>query len=255
MNEIKARYDSCKASCQYRFYCGYGGILYEDRVKMNDDIACLEQENRIVKIKQFVESNDQKAAMEYFEKIIRDAEKAKVKPEFLKNTVNIILNDLFGLLIHYGIKDIIDLNQSKKSLEQSETVDQFQNELSALLESLCVRLQQLKYGVYKKPIDQVIKFIDKHINQKIFLGDIAKEIGMSEGYLCKIFKSETGKSLVQYVNDLKMNRAAELLKNPELMVKEVSDAIGIDDPFYFNKMFRKHTGMSPSEYKKKLMQK
>ena len=252
MNEIKARYDSCKASCQYRFYCGYGVVLYEDCVKMNDDITCLEQENFIVKIKQFIESNDQKAAVEYFEKIIQDAEKNKVKPEFLKNTVNIIINDLFGLLIHYGIKDIMDLNQYKKSLEQSETADQFRNELSALLEIFCIRLQQLKYGVYKKPIDQVVKFIDRHINQKIFLGDIAKEVGMSEGYLCKIFKSETGKSLVQYVNDLKMDRAEKLLKNPELMVKEVSDAIGIDDQFYFNKMFKKHVGMSPSEYKKKV---
>lgn len=80
---------------------------------MNDDITCLEQENFIVKIKQFIESNDQKAAVEYFEKIIQDAEKNKVKPEFLKNTVNIIINDLFGLLIHYGIKDIMDLNQYK----------------------------------------------------------------------------------------------------------------------------------------------
>lgn len=251
MNEIKARYDSCKEACQYGFYCGCGDVIDEDAVKMSDDITCLEQKNAIAEIKQFIESNDQKAALEYFEKIIRNAEEAKVKPEVLKNTVSIIINDLFGLMIHYGIKDIMDLNQYKASLIQAETVEQFQNRLSSLLEILCVRLQQLKYGVYKKPIDQVIKFIDKHINQKISLNEIAKEVGMSEGYLCKTFKNETGKPLVQYVNDLKMNRAAELLKDPQIMVKEVSSAVGMDDQFYFNKMFKKYIGVSPSEYKKK----
>lgn len=250
ISEIKERFDCCKTACEYRFYLGYGSIIYEDKVHINQDITYLEQENYIIKIKQFIEANNQKSAMESFDKIIADAKEKGVKPTLLKNTINIIINDIFSLLIRFAIKDIIDLDQYKKSLEQSETIAQFHKNLSALLEIFCIRLQQLKYGVYKKPIGKVIKIIDKHITDKIYLGDIAKEVGMSEGYLCKLFKSETGKPLVQYMNEIKMKRAAELLKNPEVMVKEVSSAVGIDDPFYFNKIFKKYFGVSPTEFKK-----
>lgn len=255
LGETGLRFRACKEACEYRFYCGYGTLLEENKVRLSDEIACLEQEDAIIKIKEYVESNNYEAGIRHFEKIIHSAEKVKLRPELLKNTVNIIISDLFGLLIQYGIRDIIKLNQDKKFLLHAETAEQFKSRLFLLMKTFYQRMQQLKYGAYKKPIDQVIKFIDGHINQKISLSEIAKEVDMSEGYLCKTFKSETGKSLVQYVNCLKMYRAAELLKSPEIMVKEVSDAIGIDDPFYFNKMFKKYIGMSPSEYKKRFHEK
>lgn len=250
--ELKTRFDSCKAACEYKFYLGCGTFVCEDNVQLSNDISCLEQENAAVKIKEYMEANNSAAALQCFEKIIRKAEEIKIRPELLKNTVNIIINQLFGLLIQYGIKDIIKLNPYKTALLEAETLKQFESRLNEALNVFSIRSQQLKYGVYKKPVAQIIKYIDEHIGQKISSSEIAKEVGMSEGYLCKTFKSETGKSLVQYVNYLKMHRAAQLLKDSEIMVKEVSDALGIDDQFYFNKMFKKYIGMSPSEYKKKV---
>lgn len=252
MHQLKARFDSCKAACEYKFYLGCGTFICENNVQLSNDISCLEEENAAVKIKEYMEANNSAAALQCFEKVIQKAEEIKIRPELLKNTINIIINQLLGLLIQYGMRDIIKLNPYKAALQEAETLKQFESRLNDALNIFSIRSQQLKYGVYKKPVAQIIKYIDEHIGKKISSSEIAKEVGMSEGYLCKTFKSETGKSLVQYVNYLKMHRAAQLLKNSEIMVKEVSDALGIDDQFYFNKMFKKYIGMSPSEYKKKV---
>ncbi|WP_230192331.1 helix-turn-helix transcriptional regulator [Paenibacillus sp. CECT 9249] len=76
---------------------------------------------------------------------------------------------------------------------------------------------------------------------------------MNESYLCRLFKNETGKNIINYLNDYRMERARKLLTNPDLNVREVAASIGIENQFYFNRMFRKYYGQSPSEFKKKVL--
>jgi two-component system response regulator YesN len=65
--------------------------------------------------------------------------------------------------------------------------------------------------------------------------------------LCKVFKEDTGKSIVHYINGLKMKIAYGLLNKGDIMIKEAAAAVGIDDPFYFNRLFKKFYGVAPRE--------
>ena len=84
---------------------------------------------------------------------------------------------------------------------------------------------------------------------------IAEAFGMSESYLSRTFKNETGMNLIGFINERKMKKAKELLKDDNYMIKDVAMQVGIDDQFYFNKVFKKSFGISPSEYRKKLSSK
>ena len=64
----------------------------------------------------------------------------------------------------------------------------------------------------------------------------------------RLFKRETGESLFQYLVRFRLEKAAGLLLQEDLPVREVAARVGIDDPFYFTRMFKKKYGVSPSEY-------
>jgi hypothetical protein len=61
--ELKARFDSCKAACEYKFYLGCGTFICENNVQLSNDISCLEQENAAIKIKEYMDANNSAAAL------------------------------------------------------------------------------------------------------------------------------------------------------------------------------------------------
>jgi len=102
----------------------------------------------------------------------------------------------------------------------------------------------------RKEVRDAVRYIEKHACEKISLSDIAAVVNMNETYLCKIFRENTGKSIVSYINEVKMTKAYDLLANGDILVKEAAAAVGIDDQFYFNRLFKKYFGITPKEVKK-----
>ena len=72
---------------------------------------------------------------------------------------------------------------------------------------------------------------------------------MSTGYLSRIFKAHTGYTLVEYINDIKINTAKEILTNRNASLSELCDIVGIDDEKYLCRLFKKHTGMTITAFR------
>lgn len=79
--------------------------------------------------------------------------------------------------------------------------------------------------------------------------EIARFVSVERSYLYRLFKEATGQSVSAYVAALRMERACELLKRPELSVKAVAYSVGYHDQLYFSKVFKRATSLTPSEYK------
>jgi len=97
----------------------------------------------------------------------------------------------------------------------------------------------------------VFEYIDKNFTQKISIEEISQIARLSPYYFCRLFKETTGKSFVDYTNSLRIEKAAELLKNSTLNITETALSCGFDDINYFSKLFRKYKGVSPSNVKVK----
>lgn len=100
-------------------------------------------------------------------------------------------------------------------------------------------------------ISKAIRFIEKNYNKNISLDDVAKEINMSYHYFSKFFKDSIGKNFVDYLTELRIDKSKEMLKDFNISIKEISYGVGYSDPNYFSKIFKKVTGMSPTEYREK----
>ena len=102
---------------------------------------------------------------------------------------------------------------------------------------------------YSPEITQALDYIQGNYHRKISLASIAEHVGLSSGYLCRIFKEETGHNINTYMNNLRMTRAGELLKEPDNYIKEVAVSVGFEDQLYFSRLFKRYYGVTPSEYR------
>lgn len=100
-------------------------------------------------------------------------------------------------------------------------------------------------------VRKAIEWIESSYSQKISVMDIARSVGLDRTYLSGLFKVQFGVSLQTFLLEYRMNRAAELLRNPDLTVSDVSRSVGYTDPFLFSKMFKKVIGQSPRASRKR----
>lgn len=99
--------------------------------------------------------------------------------------------------------------------------------------------------------DSVKQFIASNLHLPITRESAASHIGVSPGYLSHIMSRELGCSFSEYVTAMKMDNAKKLLSASSLSIAEVAERCGYDNPKYFSTLFKKHTGMTAGEYRKK----
>lgn len=104
-------------------------------------------------------------------------------------------------------------------------------------------------GNYSPEVTQALSYIQENYHRKISLAAVSDHIGLSSGYLCRIFKEETSVSINAYINSLRMTKAGELLKDKNSYIKEVAISVGFEDQLYFSRLFKRYYGMTPSEYR------
>ncbi|MBD2843831.1 helix-turn-helix domain-containing protein [Paenibacillus sp. IB182496] len=84
------------------------------------------------------------------------------------------------------------------------------------------------------------------------LQETAEQVGLSVSHLSRMFRMETGRTFVEFVTELRMKRARQLLEDPAAMVYEVAGRVGYNEYSHFARVFRKQIGCSPSEYRRRL---
>ena len=103
-----------------------------------------------------------------------------------------------------------------------------------------LKLQQLK---------RVLSYIDEHMKHKITLEDLAALLPMSKGHFCRFFKQMTQKRPMQYIIDLRINRAAKLLRETDWSILEIGLEVGFEDLSYFIKTFRESKNCTPKQFR------
>ncbi|MDL2324933.1 response regulator [Ruminococcaceae bacterium OttesenSCG-928-A16] len=101
-------------------------------------------------------------------------------------------------------------------------------------------------------VEKAKQFAQNHIGEKIVLQQVADYVGMSASYFSSFFKKETGRNFIDYANQLKIDRAQELIKSGIYRMNEIGYLLGFENAYYFSKVFRRYTGVSPTEYQKSL---
>lgn len=98
-------------------------------------------------------------------------------------------------------------------------------------------------------VEQAIDYIHTYLHKEISLEIIADHIHVNPSHLSRTFKKDCKQSITEYINQVKIEKAQELLTCSQLMTYEIAEKVGFHDPTYFSSTFKKYTGVSPKEYK------
>lgn len=112
------------------------------------------------------------------------------------------------------------------------------------------RVHQVKTQTGISPqVQQCCEYIQLHVEDKITVDQLAQQVGHAKNYLIKKFHKETGKTIGAYITEAKMERAKLLLKEPGKSVQDVAEQLGYATQSHFGELFRKHTGMTPAQWR------
>ena len=124
--------------------------------------------------------------------------------------------------------------------------------MTALLRFYCGSRDESDKMIYHNVLRlrSVIKYISENFCKKIYVESLAEMINVSPDYFTKMFKDSIGKTPIDYINALRINRALKLLCKTSIPVSEVAEAAGFSNANYFNKTFKQYMQTSPLAYRK-----
>lgn len=120
-----------------------------------------------------------------------------------------------------------------------------------LITEVIVEIDNCRYDNSKFIVSRALNYIQSNYDKQISLENIADGLHMSKNYLCNIFKEETGENTSLYINKVKIEKAKKMLLKKDYRIKELYEKVGFSNQYYFSKVFKKITGMTVTEYKKK----
>lgn len=140
-------------------------------------------------------------------------------------------------------------------LDVYELVDRFSN-----LQEMCSYLN-VRYG--QNPVEQsgtvnekffeLLRYIDRNYAQHLSLKELCGEFYINMSYCCELFQKHKNMTFSQYLTDVRINKACELLKYQRCTVAQACEMVGYKDYFYFNKVFKKKMGCTPADYRKNVL--
>lgn len=145
-------------------------------------------------------------------------------------------------------EDFLDEKWIEETLEGCASIEEALSLIRTIRESVMQAIdnQQAENNM----IGNIKKFIHENIETKLSRNIIAESVHLSPDYLSKLFHRETGQTLIGYITEKKILAAKNMLTQDRLQVSEVAIRLGYDNLSYFSELFRKVTGVRPSEYKK-----
>lgn len=97
-------------------------------------------------------------------------------------------------------------------------------------------------------IAAAIEYIEEHYNEELHLDGVSKYINISPQYLSKLFKEETNYNFVEWITNVRIDKAKELMNDTDMTIKEICFLVGYNDPNYFSRKFKRIVGSSPTDY-------
>ncbi len=134
-------------------------------------------------------------------------------------------------------------------VENAYTMETYHRVLRDWISRILLALRDYAANQSSRVVRKSIQYITENFTREIGVEEAARFVNLSTGYFSSIFKRETGKTFTEYVTQVRMERARELLRNSSYNINEVADAVGMPNARYFSKQFKKSVGLTPKEFR------
>lgn len=235
------------------FSKGYGHIhMYKKRVWTKTTGAFFDLE--LLKHYQtlFEGGNEEEARQTLCTLLPKNVDEA-FSPQFIRDEVYHWVSSVTFIIKEWGgdLNDYLGGESLFDQVHACETYTELRNWCFRLHKVASEILLYTKETQHRHEIKKAIDFIQEHYPEPLQLQDIARHVNLSENYLSYLFTKETGKSFSHYLQSVRVEKAKALLRNGQSQWYRVGEAVGFESAKYFAKVFKKFTGLTPLQYKKR----
>jgi len=255
--ELPQKFRECREALEHKFYLGNNSIIYHSDVNTffrYDDHSMLEKLQKA--LIEGIKSGNEAAVEERLRDIfsyIRGVDPSK--KEFIKNfywnTITSINN--IRLSLKSGDDDrkveYTELSGLYGLIEKCSNADELNMLLEESARSVVTKVNNYNNKSIKLILRKAVEYLHEHYHEPITLNEVAEHTLVSTYYISRMFKKEMGKNFVDYLNELRIEKAKELLKDVRYKTYEVAEKVGIPDAHYFSRLFKKYVGITPTEYR------
>lgn len=173
----------------------------------------------------------------------------------LRNAKNysIIMNTLLRKAAEKGGVHPVYLDRASSNIagriEDMTSAEDTAELMRDIFSTYCLLVRRHSVRQYSTVVKRAMLTVDADVSAELSSGIIAREQGISSGYLSTVFRKETGKTLSEFIRERRMERAEYLLATTDLQIQTVALYCGIMDVQYFTKLFKRQTGLTPTEYR------
>lgn len=156
-------------------------------------------------------------------------------------------------------EDVYETQKAKikfiSKLETEEYILQMIQEELMGMNTTTSRIEHTNLSENTDVVAFVVDYINKNYNQYFTLEDLSSLVYMNSSYLSRLFKKVTGKSLFEYVNDVRIEQSIAFLKDPNYKLKDIYKMVGYSTANYYNRVFKLKIGISPKQYRRNTIEK
>jgi len=145
---------------------------------------------------------------------------------------------------------IPELNSIEMIMSDIKTIEQLREQVCKILSAALAYRDSQPRGQYKDLIRQAKEYIEhQYADPELSLNAVAAQANLSASHFSVVFGHENGQTFKEYLTEIRMNKAKELLRMTALKSADIAYQVGYNDPHYFSSAFKKHTGFSPTEFR------
>lgn len=255
--ELPQKFGECRAALEHKFYLGNNSIIYHSDVNTffrYDDHSMLEKLEKA--LLEGIKSGNETAVEGRLKDIysyIRNIDPSQ--KEFIKNfywnTITSINSIRLSLMSSEDGRKVeyTELSGLYGLIEKCSNADELHTLLEESARSVVSKVNNYNNKSIKLILRKAVEYLQTHYHEPITLNEVAEHTFVSTYYISRMFKKEMGKNFVDYLNELRIEKAKELLKDVRYKTYEVAEKVGIPDAHYFSRLFKKYVGMTPTEYR------
>ncbi len=250
IEETREYLDWIYAASDYLFYLSEGEHLTREIMNKPVDGHFIYDMNMVKELCHFIEEADSGAIYKKIDELEGTLEEQKGNSLEVKLELSHMISDIFKRF-DVGFQEDNDIFLFQKKVINAEELQEVIEIIKAFVKNL---LEENNIGREDNTdllIKKAVQYIEDNYKEKISLDEIAGYVGISKYYFSVLFKKEKEITFSSYLNSVRIDKAKQLLKNPQATINDVAFEVGFNDPQYFSKTFKKYVGMTVTDYRSK----
>ncbi|WP_150275477.1 response regulator [Paenibacillus tepidiphilus] len=255
LSEAPSSYRQARGAADQKWYLGKNRILTMDNIEGAEHLQHRFAAESGEKVTSLLRAGDREGLQGELAQVFARLELNRgAGPRYAQNvSLHLILQSGQVLLELGGMSPEWEQRELEawKLVMRQETMHDLLEYTAAYLQRVCQFVQGKRSGKAGDIIERVRRLIEARYADNLTVADIAGGVYLSPTYVRLLFKQETGETLSEYLTKVRIDKAKQLLRDPQHKFYEVCSAVGYTDPSHFSKLFKKMTGSTPSAYRER----